>query len=280
MADFSRFLLVSDYDHTLTDHTGHVPQANLDAIEYFIANGGVFTICTGRSLPASRKTFQPIPTNAPLLFCNGAGCYDTKKEELVFSHPLPDHSRQLIERCVETFTDLRLEIHTLEAHYVFHGDPIRDQVLNRQGAAFVYPKSCEEVPKPWIKFSLYNRGDKYAPVDPDSPRGQYFRDVTETISRWAGQDFTVTLSMPSLIEVQVAGTSKGLAARELAQKLSRPVLVCAGDAPNDLTMLQEADMPFYVSDGDPRMLPYGFPQAAPSHEGAICDIIHQLEKTP
>lgn len=276
MADFSNCLLVSDYDHTLTDHAGLIPKSNLDAISYFMENGGAFTINTGRSLPASRKILQNVPTNAPLLFCNGAGCYDLTQDKLVFCHPLPGDVRPLIERCIDTFPNLRLEIHTLQTHYVFNGDAERDARLIRQGAQFRYPETWEEIEHPWVKFSMYNRADKYASVDPDSELGQYFRDVTQTVSQWAGNGYIATLSMPGLLEVQVAGTSKGLAARELAEKLGRKTLVAVGDAPNDLAMLKEADLPFYVSDGDPRMLPYNFPQCAPSYEGAIADVIEKL----
>lgn len=278
MTDFSNFLLVSDYDHTLTDHAGHIPQSNLDAIAYFIAHGGTFTICTGRSLPASRRLFRNIPTNAPLLFCNGAGCYDLNRDALIFCHPLPEDCQPLIERCVDTFTDIRLEIHTLQTHYVFNGDAERDAALIRQGAQFRYPHSWEEIERPWVKFSMYNRTNKYAAVDPDSERSQYFQKVRDTVAQWAGDGYVVTRSMPCLIEVQIAGTSKGLSSRELAQKLGGKTLVCAGDAPNDLSMLEEADLPFYVSDGDSRMVQYGFPQCAPSYEGAIADIIRKLEE--
>ena len=278
MADFSQFLLVSDYDHTLTDHCGQIPNSNLQAISYFMAHGGVFTICTGRSLPASRKVFEPVPMNAPLLFCNGAGCYDLHKEELLFCHPLPPDSLWLIRKCEEQFPDLHLEVHGLDKHYAFHEDPRRDASLRRQQVEFLYVEDWAQIKQPMVKFSLYSRNGDVATLDPESERGLYFRDIAATISQWAGDGFVATLSMPGLIEVQVAGTSKGLAARELAQRLGRKCLVCVGDAPNDLTMLEEADLSFYVSDGDSRMLPYGFPSCASSHEGAIADVIRKLEQ--
>lgn len=43
MGKFSNFLLVSDFDRTLTDRRGQIPQANLDAICYFMEQGGAFT---------------------------------------------------------------------------------------------------------------------------------------------------------------------------------------------------------------------------------------------
>ena len=278
MAKFSQFLLVSDFDHTLTDHTGYIPQENLDAIRYFTQQGGKFTICTGRSLPASVRRFEDIPLNAPLLFCNGAGCYDFAKKELVFCHPLPTDAIPLMQTCEREFPDLHLEAHCLDMHYCFHEDPRRDASLARQHTPFVYVQNWDEISMPIVKFSLYSRNGDVSTIDPASPRGLYFQQTSAAVANWAGSGYTVTVSMPGLIEVQVAGTSKGLAARQLAHALDRPVLVCAGDAPNDLCMLQEADRPFYVSDGDSRMTAYGFPQCAPSYEGAIADIVRQLEE--
>lgn len=277
MADFSQFLLVSDYDHTLTDHESRVPQKNLDAISYFIASGGTFTICTGRSLPASRKTFEGIPMNAPLLFCNGAACYDLRTEELVFCHPLPEDSVSFMQKCEQTYTDLRLEVHCLDKHYVFHPDAYRDAVLRRQQANFVHA-TWDMVPHPRIKFSLYNWNASTAAVDPNSEQGRYFRRVTDEVNALGQGRYTAINSLPGLVEVQIAGTSKGLAARELANRLGGKTLVCVGDAPNDITMLQEADLPFYVSDGDVRMTAYNFPQCAPSYEGAVADVIRKLEQ--
>lgn len=278
MADFSRFLLVSDFDHTLTDHKGHIPQANLDAISYFMEHGGVFTICTGRSLPASRGLLQVVPINAPLLFCNGAGCYDTRKEELVFCHPLPETAGGLIDFCRKAFPDLRLEVHTLDAHFAFGTDPRRDDSLRRRGTPFSYPESVSQIPLPWTKFSLYSRNGDVATLDPFSERGTYFQEATNAIARQGGNAFTVTLSLPGLIEIQRAGTSKGLAARELAHKLGRSTLVCVGDAPNDIPMLEEADLPFLASDGDSRMMHYPYQKAAPSFEGTVADVIRSLEQ--
>lgn len=278
MADLSRFLLVSDFDHTLTDHRGDIPQANLDAISRFAENGGVFTICTGRSLPASQGLLQDVPINAPLLFCNGAACYDTEKEELVFCHPLPEEAGPLIDFCREAFPDLRLEVHTLEAHYAFGEDARRDASLRRRGTPYTYPSDVSQIPKPWVKFSLYSRDGDVATIDPGSERGQYFQKAAEAVAKQGGDAFTVTLSMPGLIEVQKAGTSKGLAARELARKLRRPVLVCVGDAPNDIPMLEEADLAFLASDGDSRMMGYPYQKAAPSCDGTVADVIRMLEK--
>ena len=76
---FSDVLLTADFDRTLTDTEGKIPQRNLDAIEYFMANGGTFTMNTGRSLPMARdNVLAKVPMNAPAILYNGACWFDGK----------------------------------------------------------------------------------------------------------------------------------------------------------------------------------------------------------
>ena len=49
MGKFDGVLLVSDYDDTLYDHNLTVNDRNHRAIEYFLEQGGRFTIATGRA---------------------------------------------------------------------------------------------------------------------------------------------------------------------------------------------------------------------------------------
>ena len=49
---YSDILLTVDFDRTLTDFESRIPQRNIEAIEYFIAHGGKFTVNTGRSTAA------------------------------------------------------------------------------------------------------------------------------------------------------------------------------------------------------------------------------------
>ena len=51
MGIFTDYLLVSDFDLTLTNAEDRVPEANLRALAYFMEQGGAFTVATGRSLP-------------------------------------------------------------------------------------------------------------------------------------------------------------------------------------------------------------------------------------
>ena len=72
MGIYSDVLLTVDFDRTLTAPDSTIPKRNIEAIRYFMENGGAFTVNTGRSVPMSRHNLLPVvPVNAPLLLYNG-----------------------------------------------------------------------------------------------------------------------------------------------------------------------------------------------------------------
>ena len=75
MAIFDDVLLTVDFDRTFSACDSTVPQRNLDAVEFFMAAGGTFTINTGRSAVNFAKHLEDTPVNAPFLLYNGSAAY-------------------------------------------------------------------------------------------------------------------------------------------------------------------------------------------------------------
>ncbi|MBR5043930.1 MAG: HAD hydrolase family protein, partial [Clostridia bacterium] len=71
MGRYDGILIVSDFDRTMTDETGAVPERNREAIARFMAEGGRFTVATGRSVPMFRKKNALFESNAPAIAFNG-----------------------------------------------------------------------------------------------------------------------------------------------------------------------------------------------------------------
>ena len=65
--------------------------------------------------------------------------------------------------------------------------------------------------------------------------------------------------------------SKLTSARQLQAELGKKILICVGDAENDLTMLEGADYAFCPSDGS---VADRFPNVCPCAEGAVADVIY------
>ena len=74
-----------------------------------------------------------------------------------------------------------------------------------------------------------------------------------------------------VLNVHAAGVSKLTGARVLQKKLGRKILVCVGDADNDLPMLEGADYSFCPSDG---VVADRFPNVCPCGDGAVADVIY------
>ena len=74
MGKFDNKLLLSDYDNTLHfteaalregESLPPISPRNLEAIRYWMDQGGRFAVATGRALAAFRRQAESIPMNAP-----------------------------------------------------------------------------------------------------------------------------------------------------------------------------------------------------------------------
>ena len=77
---------------------------------------------------------------------------------------------------------------------------------------------------------------------------------------------------PRIIDVHAKGVSKIAAARQLQQELGKKILVCAGDAENDIPMLEGADYAFCPADG---VVANRFPTVCNCTDGAVADVIYK-----
>ena len=277
MTDFSEFLLVSDFDRTLTDRQSRIPRENLEAILEFEARGGLFTMGTGRSVPMFRPVQAGVPTNAPLILYNGAALYDYRTEAL--SRPLwIPRGRELLDYLLDAFPALWLELQGLDAHHLFGENRIRDQFYRDQGAAFC-PTDRDRAPLPFLKLALFGdfAGTGVAQFFSGEPgdREKFAAIQARIAADWP--ELVVDRAALRIIDIQRRDATKGSAAGWLADRLGRR-LVCVGDAMNDASMLTRADLAFAPADCDPGVKALGCCRLVRScDEGAIAGVVEALE---
>lgn len=280
MGKFSDVLFTSDFDHTITGPDNRVPPANLDAIRYFISEGGRFCLNSGRSVPLLRQRAGEIPTNSPCLCYNGAACYDYAAQELIYANTLPDFAEDLLGLIRSSGQNVCMELQTIDRHYELGAQfPSRLKFLAQEGFEPTFTDGLPE--KPWMKLLVCGADGKdvaeeISTIDPQKFRD--FLDLQKKIEEFCDGRCFITRSMPRLIEISHPDCNKGRAARWLAERLGRKILVCAGDAPNDEQMLRRADFAFCPADADEsiRALP-GIRQTRKSSLGCIADAVAQLE---
>ena len=85
MGKFDGILIVSDIDNTFLAKDRSIPERNLDAIEYFKSEGGLFTFATGRSHFSLLHAFPNAAEllNVPAVLGNGSYLYDCKAKQLI-----------------------------------------------------------------------------------------------------------------------------------------------------------------------------------------------------
>lgn len=270
---FSDVFLTVDFDRTLTGPDSTIPEKNLEAIRWFMENGGAFTVNTGRSVPMCReKIIGKVPVNAPLLLYNGSAAYDQEKEEFVHCYPLDADPEQLVADLRNQFPDLIVEIQGLEGHHVLE--------RNERWAKFSITNRCaysvvDKVPRPLIKLAIYtNIGETgvpslYEQVPEELARLQQVIDYVESTY---GEKLIVFRACPRLVDIHAKGCSKLQIARDVQKQLGKKILICVGDGENDLTMLRGADYAFCPADG---VVAVEFPNVCKCAEGAVAEVIYK-----
>lgn len=271
---FSDILLTVDYDRTLTDRNGQVPQRNLEAIRYFMENGGRFTMNTGRSIPMSMKNiFGVVPTNAPLLLYNGSAAYDEKTGELTRYDIIDLDPMEVLPFLQERFPALNVEVQGMDAHYLMRKDAGWEGYCENNSCPWKYA-SPDAIPGPFIKFAFYGEFRENTVASMYSATEEELAQFDEMITFMEenyGDKIEIFRACARIVDIHTKGVSKLNSARKLQKELGKKILVCVGDAENDLTMLEGADYAFCPSDG---VVADRFPNVCPCAEGAVADVIY------
>ena len=274
MGIFSDVLLTVDYDRTLTAPDSTIPERNLTAIRYFIENGGVFTVNTGRSVPMTKVFRDRVPVNAPLLLYNGSAAYDLQEKKLTFCHEIHMDLWETVRRCEELFPDLTVEVQGIDAHYRFSENPAWDAFCDHQNCAHGFAQPGDDLGA-FLKFTLYGqfRDVTVSHLFEGNPEEIKRIDEAERILREEFGDYCeVFRSAARIIDIHAKGVSKARSARELQQHLGRKILVCIGDAENDLSMMRDADYAFAPADG---AIAKEFENVCRCADGAVADVIYK-----
>lgn len=268
---FSDILLTVDYDRTLTAPDSTIPQRNLDAIRYFMDNGGTFTMNTGRSVNTMGDLFQRIPVNAPFLLYNGSAVYENGV--LTEVHTIDLDLWQTMDEVHRQFPELNLEIQGADTHYLYAAKPEYEAFYDTIGWGHTPAVPGAEV-GPFMKFSMFGKVRENT-VD-HMFRGEpgeiaRFDEAERWIMNRYGDKVDTFRAAPRILDVHAKGVSKIRSARALQKRLGKKILVCIGDAENDISMLDGADYAFCPADG---VVAHRYPNVCPCADGAVADVIY------
>jgi len=270
MMNYSDVLLTVDFDRTFSARDSSVPQRNLDAVRYFMDQGGTFTINTGRSAVNFAKHIEETPVNAPFLLYNGSAAYENGK--LSQCVEIDVDMWEMIDLLHSKFPELDLEIHGGDYHYLIEPTAKVLALYENLGWRWKIANRDDDL-GPFIKLAIFGQTDE--PVFSDLYKAteedlKMFAEAIETLEEKYGDKIEVFRAGPRILNIHAKGVSKLQAARTLQKKLGKKLLVCVGDAQNDIPMLDGADYAFCPADAS---IADRYPNVCPCDEGAVADVI-------
>ena len=255
MGIFDGYLMCVDFDGTVA-YGGKIVPANIAAIQYFMEQGGRFTICTGRQPSFMMANDFPIKLNAPLISMNGTILYDMAKAEILRYWCA---GRELWEWCEELFLRYPEEIESIRYY-----TPDCEPILTRGENTLEDMRAYYDLPLYKVIVIVHS----------------VFSDrMIEEITEQSGDRFHVSRSWIRGIELQSPDSGKGVAVNTLREMLGDiRTVVCAGDYENDISMLRVADISYAVGNAVPAVKAVAMRQTVDCTEGAIAKMIEELSK--
>ena len=277
MQKFDHVLLASDFDNTLVytqsalENGSDIPPMcprNREALDYFIRNGGLFTVSTGRALPAFTDYARDVPMSAPCVIANGAAIYDFHTNEYLYTafldRAIYDHMAEVLARfptiAFEVYHDDR-RIHAMHPNRYIRSH----EHLTRAPVEVV--ERFTDIDMPIIKVLF----------EEDLPLLEELRAFI--LSRPWGGEYELIYSNEHLLELTAAGATKGGMILRLADLLgvARRDIYCIGDHNNDLPMLAVSAVAFAPANAIPEVLNSGARIVSHCSDGAVADVVEYLD---
>lgn len=266
MGKFDGVLLVSDFDDTLYGSDCTISQENIEKINYFIREGGRFTVATGRAHTTMAPMVPLVPINAPVVLSNGAVLYDFANDCMLRQTSIDPQVGEDMVEVVRAFPEIAFEAYHGEDIYAFQPNEVTWRHLQRAKCDCIV-RPLEDIPLPWVKAILQEENDLLQTVQ------------TFMVERWADR-YEVIFSNAVMLEVTAKGSTKGGMVLHLADQLGidKNHIYCVGDNQNDLPMLAISAIPFAPSNCAQAVRDWGAKVINSCDDSCISQIVDTLDQ--
>ena len=265
MKKFDGYLLVSDMDGTLLNSKSEISKENKEAIKYFVDNGGVFTIATGRMRESVRGYIKDLPIGLPIIIYNGARIYDFSKEEAIHDDFLIEERKQIVRNLKAKYPKLGIEVFSDEVNYIMSECRFTNR-LSTSVCEIVFDIDEEVWNKKWTKILIIGEEDEIIELE------ENFKEISE--------DAIPIKSGANFLEVIPENTSKGTALNSLIEdyNIDKEKVIAVGDNMNDMELLKFAKYGFGIENGDTRLVESAKYKAPSNNDHPIAHIVKWIEE--
>lgn len=254
MGKFDGILLASDWDGTLF-YNGDVSPENKRAIEYFIENGGYFTICSGRYFNFLKSHSDKIKSNTYSICLNGAYIANIESGEVLYE-------KACDERLFEYISLLFPKAEEYDKIMLYPADSAQSLTYTKEE----YVKSLVEIKKhKYYKAVLYAKSDKDGDIGSNRSK------------KYTLNDYCAVRSFRSSLEILMLENTKGFAIKRLAEHLGAKLTVAVGDYENDISMLATADVGYAVKNAIDEVKAVADKITSHCSDSALSNVINDIE---
>jgi Cof subfamily protein (haloacid dehalogenase superfamily) len=268
MGKFDGILICTDLDGTLLRNDKSISKENLDAIEYFKANGGRFTFITGRMHFYSRDTYEVVKPNAPIGCNNGGGVYDFEQEKYLWSTTIDaEAGKALIEYVDKEMPGIGINVNTFY-DTLFYKD--NEAMVRFRRITNIENKKCDcyDIEEPIGKII-------FADLD-----GEIIKELIRKVSAHPmAERVGLIRSESTLFEVLPKGFDKGTLVLKIAEilNINKNKTIAIGDFDNDVSMLKAAKLGIAVSNASENAKAAADLITVSNEEHAIAKVISDIE---
>ena len=267
MKKFNGILMCTDLDGTLLRNDKTISRENKEAIEYFKSEGGLFTFITGRMPSYVSDMYEAINPNCPFGCVNGAGIYDHRTGEYLWTLPIGDGVCELIAHIDENIPDMAIHVSTFYKTY-FCKDSEAMAAFRRVTRLPNITRHYNDITEPIAKVVF---------ADFEDSNILHLQKLLE--SHRLADKFSFIRSDNMLFEILPKGVGKGSVLEKMAELLGIDMkrTVAIGDYNNDVTMLRAAGLGVAVSNASESALAAADYVTVSNEEHAISRIISELD---
>ena len=254
MGKFDGILLTSDWDGTLC-YNGEVSKKNIDAINYFMENGGKFSVCSGRYLSFFDQFSGIIKPNTYLVTLNGALIIDPETKEKLHEGFCDKFLFDIIQKVLDSGIEF-LNIN----FYLPDSEPIQ-----------LTKEEYLSVKKDYMNAKIYKILFRF-------PSEEIALKAKALLLSSDMRGYTAMRSWNISLEIMKSEHGKDMAIRRLKEALGVKTVVSVGDFENDIEMLKTADIGYAVGNATEELKSVADKITVSAESAALAKVISDIEK--
>ena len=226
MKKFEKTVICCDVDGTFLGDNFKIPEANLEAIEYFRSEGGRFTFATGRTNKGLRLLFDKIIPDMPVVCQNGCAIYDYAKEKYLWHAPVSKKSHEVIDYIDKKYPGAGIELMSVQDAYCLKPNSSTKKHESDEKYTLT-PGNYNDIHEDWLKIVFADVPPKVDEIQKDLENSPYYKE------------YQMVRSFSTYYEFFESGANKGtgVSAFEKMFSIGMDNLIVIGDNENDCAML-------------------------------------------